>query len=46
MINNEFVDEGNIEFLKKNNSFKMFGNDDLKSIRKKLNKNHIKLRNI
>ena len=46
MINNEFVDEGNIEFLKKNNSFKMFGNDDLKSIRKKLKKNNIKLRNI
>ena len=46
IFNNEFIEEGNIEFLKQNNSFKMFGDDDLRSIQNELKKNHISLRNI
>jgi len=39
-----FDDEGNIEFLKKNNSFKLFGSDNLIDIKNQLIEHNIPLR--
>ena len=39
-----FDDEGNIEFLKKNNSFKLFGSDNLIEIKNQLIEHNIPLR--
>ena len=38
------LSEGNIDFLKKKNSFKEFGNENIKSIKNFLNKNNINIR--
>ena len=40
----QFKLEGNIDFLKKKNSFKEFGNENIKSIKNFLNKNNINIR--
>jgi len=40
----KFENEGNIEFLKKNSSFKMFGNQNLSEIKKKISEHKIPLR--
>lgn len=39
-----FEDEGNIEFLRKNKSFTMFGTENLSDLKKKLSNNHIPVR--
>lgn len=41
---NKFEDEGNIEFLKKNRSYKTFGSDNLATIKHALSMNNVQLR--
>ena len=43
-ITRKYEDEGNIEFLKKNNSFKVFGTENLTGIKTQLNQHKIPLR--
>ena len=42
--NEKFVGEGNIEFLKNNNSFKSFGEESISSIKNHINRDNIKTR--
>ena len=42
--NEKFVGEGNIEFLKNNNSFKSFGEESISSIKNHINRENIKTR--
>ena len=41
---NQFAVEGNIDFLKKKNSFKDFGSENIPNIKKFLKKNNINVR--
>jgi len=43
-LEKKYNDEGNIEFLKKNISFKVFGKENLITIKNQLNKQNIPLR--
>ena len=40
----KYESEGNIEFLKKRNSFKIFGDDNIHSVKKYLSANQINVR--
>ena len=45
-LNREFSNEGNIEFLSKRSSFKLFGNENITDLKKVINEHNIPLRTL